>query len=428
MEKIVYAVPKVLKELNFGNLILESLTPLTQSGSDLMFKYKALIESSSVSCTMVNNFLAEARKVSYDNIVFEILENVSSYINDNKVSWALASACESINADNSRYNYMNRGASSQVSNLLEMNESDVISYIKAGALKNVMFCEAFRNIAKAVYRDRTVVESESGYTITYPVSMIEKYGDDEIYFTVENKLYKSTSSEIKEETDWTLLSNEFKIISSLISNKNITRIEENAIIVNISGIGSYMISERNLCEKTNEKTGEKSTFITETLRENSNLVLSTVLPQVRNRYSYLLEGVALIMENFDKIVDLDNVRIFTTKNDRFLVIENGTNKLYSSLLASNHSQVWNINENAVDVVSFIKSKTNVSLGNLYTSQITESVKEMSKEKSEEINESLHDETIGSFKKRIEVLTEKYKGNAVMMAVLSDLASRVNDAI
>ena len=81
-----------------------------------------------------------------------ILESVNKYINENKISWQLASACESISESNSPYGYINKVSVSQVQKILEMNETDVVSYIKAGALKGVQYVPEFRNICKQVYK------------------------------------------------------------------------------------------------------------------------------------------------------------------------------------------------------------------------------------------------------------------------------------
>ena len=90
----------------------------------------------------------------------------------------------------------------------------------------------------------------------------------------------------------------------------------------------------------------------------------------------LLEGIALIAENYDNIANMDNVSVYTTKNDKFVVIEAGSN-LYATLLQSNRHPKWTINENAVDALSFIKSKTNVSLGEKYSELVAEHIERVS---------------------------------------------------
>ena len=159
---------KVLAELDFASILSES-SAQTATGAELLRKYKSILIANESTHGLVNNFVKEASAHRYDNGVNEALEIVVDYINANKTVWALSTACESINANNSSYNYINKNAAKQVEKLLEMNEEDVVKYIKAGALKNVMFCESFRNIAKQVYKDMPMVEEAADYTAIHPV-------------------------------------------------------------------------------------------------------------------------------------------------------------------------------------------------------------------------------------------------------------------
>jgi hypothetical protein len=47
---------------------------------------------------------------------------------------------------------------------------------------------------------------------------------------------------------------------------------------------------------------------------------------------------------------MDNTAIYLTKNDKFVVIESN-DKLYATLLMSNRTPKWTINENAIDTIS-----------------------------------------------------------------------------
>jgi hypothetical protein len=181
-------ISKILVNLDFASIISEAYAQ-TQTGAEILNKYKAHVMSNESSCTLVNNFIREASQCMYDNGVNNTLNIVSDYINQNKASWALASACESINANNSSYNYINKNAAKQVEKLLEMEEEDVVKYVKAGALKNVMFCESFRNIAKQIFKENPLVESSAEYTKLTPVTITENVGDG-ICFQIAGKLFK----------------------------------------------------------------------------------------------------------------------------------------------------------------------------------------------------------------------------------------------
>ena len=133
--------------------------------------------------------------------------------------------------------------------------------------------------------------------------------------------------------------------------------------------------------------------------------------------------MALIAENYDRIVNLDNVSIFSTKNDRFMVIESNDN-LYATLLASNHSQKWTINENAINAVDFIRSKTNVNISDTHADNINAAIQTIDENSKNNFNELQRQTNIQSLKERIEVLTEKFKNDPVKLAVTTKLAQDV----
>ena len=89
---------KILANLDFQSIIGESMAQ-TQTGAEILSKYKSYLLVNEASVALVNSFVKEAAKHTYDNGVNEALTNVADFINENKASWALATACESINAD-----------------------------------------------------------------------------------------------------------------------------------------------------------------------------------------------------------------------------------------------------------------------------------------------------------------------------------------
>jgi alkaline phosphatase len=122
---------------------------------------------------------------------------------------------------------------------------------------------------------------------------------------------------------------------------------------------------------------------------------------------------------------MDNAAVYVTKNDKFIVIESD-NSLYASLLASNRTSKWTINENAIDAISFIKSKTNVSLADNYQRVIEASMEKADAEEKTRIEEELKAQEHQSYKDRIESLTEKFKNDPVKLAVLSKLAQELSE--
>lgn len=434
---------RILAELDFASILNESKAQ-TATGADLLRKYQSFLITNESSHNLVNAFVKEASVHTYDNGVNEALEIVSDYINMNKTIWALSSACENINNNNSSYNYINKNAAKQVENLLEMNESEVVKYIKAGALKNVMFCETFRNIAKQVYKDSPMVEEATDYTAVHPVSMVENVGDG-FLFEVNGTLYKMDLDKNVQEADWKSASNTFKTVSSLLES-DMCSVDENTVTVEY-GNSVYTISEAGKCEKckkgekcddclpdakdtddpeAKKKKGVKESFTAEQLRENNRLVVMATNARMKGQVAGVLEAIALLVENYDNITNLDNVSIFSTRNDKFVVIEAGSN-LYATLLQSNRHPKWTINENAVDALSFIKSKTNVSLGEKYSELVAEHIEKVSEEEKEKIEQELKENERNSYRERISQLTEKFKNDPTKLAVLSQLAAQLADA-
>lgn len=408
---------KILAELEF-NVILNEAMAQTQTGAELINKYKSFLMANESTCRLVNNFVKEAQLCRYDNGVNTVLEQVADYINSNKTIWALASTCESINQNTSSYNYLNRNAAKQVEKLLEMEETEVVKYIKAGALKNVMFCEAFRNIAKQVYKDQPIVEATAEYVKVTPISMVENVGDG-YCFEVAGSLYKIDDDRNIQEAQWNEVSNTFKIVSQLLES-TISSIDEYTITVK-AGNATYEIKE---AEKVTKVGKEGTTEMTvEQLRDNSRLVLMATNPRHRNDLAGVLEAIALTCENYDHIVSMDNVAIYSTKNDRFMVIESNEN-IYATLLQSNRNSKWTINEDAISALSFIKTKTNVTLSENYKDVVSKAMATADEKEKETIAEELKEQEVVSYKERIEALTEKFKNDPVKLAVLSKLAQEI----
>lgn len=434
---------RILAELDFASILNESKAQ-TATGADLLRKYQSFLITNESSHNLVNAFVKEASVHTYDNGINEALGIISDYINMNKTIWALSSACENINNNNSSYNYINKNAARQVENLLQMNEDEVVKYIKAGALKSVMFCEAFRNIAKQVYKDSPMVEEAADYTAVHPVSMVENVGDG-FLFEVNGTLYKMDLDKNVQEADWNSVSNTFKTVSSLLES-DMCSVDENTITVEY-GNSVYTISEAGKCEKckkgekcddclpdakdtddpeAKKKKGVKESFTAEQLRENNRLVVMATSPRNKAQVASVLEAIALLVENYDNVSNLDIVSVYSTRNDKFVVIESGSN-LYATLLQSNRHPKWTVNENAVDVLSFIKSKTNVSLSEKYSELVSEHIEKVSEEEKEKIEQELKENERDSYRERISALTEKFKNDPTKLAVLSQLAAQLADA-
>jgi hypothetical protein len=389
----------------------------------MLNKYKSFLMANNATCGLVNQFVKEAATLRFDNGVNAVLEQVSDYISSNKTSWALATACESINSNGATYNYLNRNAAKQVESLLEADEETVVKYIKAGALKNVMFCEAFRNIAKQVYADTPIVESTADYTVVHPISLVENAGDG-FFFEVAGTVYKIDESKKVQEATWNEVSNTFKTVSSLLESNMVT-FDQGTLTAKI-GNGEYTISEADekvTCKRVGHNGIENLFETAAELREHNNLV---VAGSINRGIASALEALALTFENYKNITNLDNVAIYSTNRDRFIVIESGTD-LYATLLQSNHNTKWTVNEGAVNTLSFIKSKTNVELGEVYNEAVKADMANVDEEERKRLEEEAKVNEKNGYKERIAALTEKFKNDPAKLAILSELAAKLADA-
>ncbi len=411
-------IQKQLAELDFCALLAEA-NANTATGSTLINKYRNYCSENIVNCAVINSFIGEAKRQTYDAGVLKVLESLADFINSRQISWQIASVCESIKNDKNPKNYLARNAASQAEQLLEMEESDVIKYIKAGALKNVQYVEQFRNITKAVLKESLKFVSEDAeYSVTTPISYVAQTEDGN-YFRVLGKTYLiKNGSEISESV---YKDNKFEYINALLESEFVTLKDDDTLSINYDGI-EYLISEQGLCSRKS-KTGTLC-LETATLREYNQAALNTVLPSIRAQKAAMLETIALISENYDSIVHVDCASIYQTNDDKFLVIE-GEEKFFAQLISSNHATSrWSINESAVDTVQFIKEKTHVNLASRYENKINENIMQVESDKKEQLLESIKQSEAQAVAKRIDALTEKYKNNPAMLNVIANIAAEL----
>jgi hypothetical protein len=415
-------VNKLLADMDFASIISESVAQ-TQTGSEFLNKYKSWLMANESTCGLVNKFLAEGRQYNYDNGVMAVMEKVADFIQLNKTSWALSSVCESLKAGKSSYNFLNQPAIAQVEKLLENDEETVNKYIKAGALKNVMYVTEFRNVAKQVFHNTPMVESSADFVMVRPISLVESCGDGYL-FEVAGKVIKIAADGAISEGSWNDVSNTFRVVSSLLES-NICSFDESSegLTVKYNNV-EYQINEAGKLVKLTSQ--EEKEMTVEELRENNRLMTMAANPRFRNQVAQVLEAIALTCENFDKIAKMDNTGIYTTKSDRFLVVNEGTN-MYATLLASNHIGLWTINTNVVEALETIKKNTRVSLSEKFNEQVKAVVEQTSAEDKAKIEAELKEARVQGIKERIEALREQYKDNPTMLAVLSEAAQNLQTA-
>lgn len=406
--------PNVLVDLQFQELLSEA-TAQTTSGQEVLSKYQSYLLNNPVNCSVVNSFVKESAGLAFDAGVKKVLNVTTDYINENRISWMIATACENILENGNSRDYLNRNAANQAKKLLEQDEENVVKYIRAGALKNIMFCEAFRSIASEVFKNSTkIVEQCQDYTRFTPVSMVEEGANGEHYFVVKGRLFERDNyGVVTESHDWNSVSDTFKVVESLLES-NLVTIDEDNIYVKYNE-QEYTISEAGMI-----KHDDKEMNVSE-MREENQLYLRVANPKVKRTMDQVLEAIAVCAENYDSIVTLENVGIYSTKNSQFMVIESNENLIAESLQGINK---WSVNENALKTLDLIKSKTNVNLTEQYKSNIELAISEADRTSRNEIRKTLENNEILSVKERISLLTEKFKNDPAKLAVLSKLAEEV----
>lgn len=409
---------KVLAGLEFSGKLFEAKAQTT-IGNELINKYRTYLVANPATCGTVNSFLREARGISYDTGIQAVVEAIAETIDANKFGWALASVCESIeNGGNGHSNYLQMRAVEQVRPMLEMDENQIVSYIKSGALKDVMYVESFRNIARAIYREQPVVEYSDQYTAVHPVALCEK-GDTGFYFHAGAHLFRVNESGIYEATQKDV-SREFLVVANMIES-GMVKLKDGALVMEAFN-RIYKVEEKDghvCCTVTNE--GVVATYNVDQLRENNNYLVNAAPINQRAQRAMMLEGFAKVVENFNNIAILNNVSIINNNNDKFIVIENEGNA-YAKLLRTNRSQPWEVKGDIAQIVEAVKKYTRIDITKLYEHSIEGAVAAAKEKEGLQMKENLEKEAMEKRKAKIAELTEKYKGDPTRLAMLSQIAS------
>lgn len=413
-------VYKVLAGLDFSGKIFEAKAN-TALGNELLNKYRTYVVANPATCGIVNNFLREARGLSYDKGIQNIINGIMETIDSNRYGWALASVCESISNGNGKGNYLQLRAVEQVEPMLEMKEDEIVSYIKSGALKSVMYVEAFRNIAKSVYKEQPVVECSEQYTAIHPIAFIVE--DNGTYtFHAAGCIFRTSEDSIY-ECDKRDVSQDFLIIANMLES-GVCKYNDGVISMELMD-RTYKVFEENEATKCTITKGEQVTeYTVEQLRENNNYIISATPNNLKSQRSIMLESFAKIVENFDHIAILNNVSIINNNYDKFLVIENNKNA-YAKMLRTNHSQPWEVKGDITKVVETVKKYTRLDITKLYEQQIGVAIEESKKEEGKMIQENLMETEIEKRKAKIAELTEKYKNDPTRLEMLSQVASELS---
>ena len=75
---------KLLKDLNFAEK-LNAHEAVTESGKDFLKNYRGYMFQNAATCSIVNNFIKEAKAYAYDKGLMNILESVVNFVNENNI-------------------------------------------------------------------------------------------------------------------------------------------------------------------------------------------------------------------------------------------------------------------------------------------------------------------------------------------------------
>ena len=413
---------KLLKDLNFAERI-NRCEAITEAGKELTNKYKAYVYSNPATCGLVNGFIAESSKYGFDNGLMTTVESLKDFINENNISWKLASACESVNNNNSIYNYINKLGVEQVEKLLEMNEADVVSYIKAGVLKNIQYIPEFRQVCKEVYK-QTITETQAvNYNVVNPVSYV--YVSEEAkFFNVCGKTFKTEDGVVSESVCNDVTYNKINSLLEHFEQKNdklniglkdfhgntyTFSIDENGIDLTRNGFG----------KEINEHFADAANF-----NEYCN-TLSKIM-NVNEKLQFM-NTVSVVSEMFNasnQIVSLDNVKLLNANNGTLCAIIEGEKNVNLTVFRNvKHGTSSQNYDYVVEALNQVIKLTGIDLKAMFEDRINEDLKKLDPE-AEEMKKQIEENNEAKFelrKKKIAMLAEQFKNDPVRLSLLNKVA-------
>ena len=359
---------KLMKDLHFAEKI-NSTQAISEAGKEMLNNYRAYVYSNAPTCAVVNAFVSEAQKYSFDAGVSTILESVKNFINENKISWKLASACESINNNNSTFNYINKIGVQQVEKLLEMNENDVVSYIKAGSLKSFQYIPEFRQICKEVYKQNITETKAPNFTVSNPLSFV-LVNEDSQYINVLGKTFKIADNKIEEAScdDKT-----FNDVNKLL--EGFSRDGENLVAAFKSAHGdvlTFTLNENGL-ELTNNRETINEKFDNATkFMEYANMVSRTMNVNEKMQFMTLSNNIAKVLENMDNIVLLDCVKVVESSDGTVCAISEAEDNVNLTVFRSYKYGTSTKNFDFVaEALNNVVKLTGIDLTSMYEDRINE---------------------------------------------------------
>lgn len=414
---------KLLKNLEFAEKINKT-EAVTEAGKEMLNTYRGYLYSNPVTFGVVNSFINEAQKFSFDTGLVSILESVLSVLNENKISWKLASACEALNNNNSSYGYIAKIGVQQVEKLLEMDESEVVSYIKAGSLKGIQYIPEFRAICKEVYKSNINEVNAPEYKVTNPFCYVHIVEGKDKYVNILGKTYKINENVVEEAVCDDV---KFNKINGLL--KNFAIIDEN-LTTEYKGThgdkATFVLEEGKL---TMIKGDIKEEFTTpaEFLVYANNT--SKVMPMhEKMNWMNATKIIADVFEAIDSIVVLDCAKVLETSTGTICAIVEGKDNVNLTVFRSINAGTSSKNyDYVVEALQNVTKVSGIDLRPMYESRIDEECKKQDPEKYNMIKEELEAQKTAKFqdrKKKIAMLAEQYKNDPVKITLLNKAAKEL----
>ena len=413
---------KLLKDLNFAEK-LNAYEAVTESGKDFLKKYRSYMFQNAATCSIVNNFMAEAKSYAYDKGLMNILESVVNFVNENNISWRLSTVCENISNNNSSYNNLAKFSLSKVEKLLEMKESDVVSYIKAGVLKDVTYVREFREIAKDVYKNQSVSEAQTlAYEMTTPVSYVFVDENKSQFINIFGKTFCITEGKVSEST---CEDNMFNKINAHLSAMRVvgeslvydfkTSVYENESYHFEIDTDKLSLTKGN---KINESFNTSVAF-----REYADTCCRIMNNNERAQFMGVCEAIAEVFENIDNIVTVDCAKIFKGSNGSIsTIIECDQNVNFTNFIKYGVVESTATFDLMVDALKLMESTTKLDVKNIYEERIVADMKRERPDEVAQIEEELEKE---NRLKKIQQLAESLKNDPAAIALLNTIAQELN---
>lgn len=412
---------KLIKDLDFASKI-NANDAVTESGKNMLSRYRGFCYNNSATCGLVNNFINETRNnYSFDDGLMSILESVEKFISENSVRWKLASVSEGICSNNSAYNILNKKGIQKVNKLIEMNENDVRAYIKAGVLKDIQYIPEVRSVCKSVYGRQTHESKRTlQFSVSNPVSFIESnesgshFMVNGVAFTInedgEISVSTGTTSEMFAKINAHL--SQMRFIGEKLEyvyNTGLTNGKENKFVISEGGVD---FTNGHFSESFTDGSKFREFIFSDSFAKALNV-------REAQKFNKIGQAIADVYEHISDICVLDNVKLFSCSNGAVVSVTESESMvnvtLFNSFGKVNESKNYNSVKEAV-----VEMKNNYCLDveTMYASRIANDIKEGVQTKIDDADEK----NIRLLK--IAELSEQFKDDPVKLMILTEMAEEL----